>query len=116
MAETEPKGLVVLWVTRDKGAAQNMILMYTKNSKLKGWWERVRLVVWGPSAKLLAEDTELQAELELLRHAGGDLMACKACADRYGVSEQLAVLGIDVIYMGEPLTDMLKEGWATLSV
>ena len=116
MAESGPKGLAVLWVTRDKGAAQNMVFMYTKNSKLKGWWKDVRLIVWGPSAKLLAEDEELQSELRELKSAGVELLACKRCADNYGVSDSLAALGVEVIYMGEPFTGMLKEGWATISV
>jgi len=116
MGKTAQPGLVVLWVTHDKEAARNMAFMYAKNSKLRGWWERVLLVVWGPSARLLADDKDLQHELDELRAAGVELLACKACSDRYGVSEKLAELGIDVIYMGEPLTDLLKEGWATLSI
>lgn len=116
MAESVPKGLIVLWVTRDKEAAQNMAFMYTKNSKLKGWWDQVRLVVWGPSAELLAKDEDLQQELRDLKAAGVELMACKRCADNYNVTERLAELGVEVIYMGEPLTRYLKEGWAVLSV
>jgi hypothetical protein len=116
MSDGVPPGLVFLWVTQDKGAAQNMVFMYTKNSRLKGWWDKVVLVVWGPSARLLSEDEELQAGLEELREAGVELMACKACSDRYGVSEKLADLGINVVYMGAPMTKFLKEGWATLSV
>ncbi len=116
MVEKVPPGLVVLWVTQDKEAAQNMVLMYTKNSRLKGWWDKVRLVVWGPSAKLLANDADLQGELRELKSAGVELLACKACADRYGVSEKLNQLGIEVIYMGAPYTEMLKEGWASVSV
>ena len=116
MAEGVPKGLVVLWITRDKEAAQNMVFMYTKNSKLKGWWDQVRLVVWGPSAELLAKDLDLQNELSALKDAGVELFACKRCADNYGVSNKLAGLGIEVIYMGEPFTSMLKEGWAVVSV
>jgi hypothetical protein len=104
------KPLVVIWSSRDPEVAQNMVFMYTKNSKLKGWWDKVRLVVWGPSAKLLAVDRELQAELAELKEAGVELQACKACADRYGVSDKLCSLGIDVIYMGQPLTEYLKGG------
>jgi hypothetical protein len=92
-----------------------MVFMYTKNSKLKGWWGQVRLVVWGPSAKLLSVDQELQNELEEMKKAGVELLACKACADRYGVSDKLSGLGIEVIYMGEPLTQYLKEDWAMLT-
>lgn len=116
MAEPSQKGLLVLWVSQDKGAAQNMVFMYTKNSKLKGWWNDVRLIIWGPSAVLLANDEDLQKELQELMAAGVELFACKRCADNYGVSEKLAGLGVEVEYMGEPFTSMLKEGWVTVSV
>jgi hypothetical protein len=86
-----------------------MVFMYTKNAKLKGWWNKVTLVVWGPSAKLLSQDTELQAALQAMKEIGVELLACKACADSYGVSEVLEGLGIEVKYMGVPLTDYLKS-------
>lgn len=113
---SEPTGLVLLWVTRDREAAKHMVFMYGKNSLLKGWWDKVRLVAWGPSAQLLAVDRELQAELEELLAAGVEIQACKACADRYGVSDELAALGVNVIFMGAPLTEYLKTGWKVLTI
>ncbi len=107
--------LVVVWSSGDREVALHMVFMYTKNSKLKNWWKDVCLIVWGPSAKLLTEDKELQDELKELQKAGVELQACKACADRYGVSEQLADLGIEVIYMGNPLTEYLKGGCSVLT-
>jgi len=107
--------LVVVWSSRDRDVALNTVFMYTKNSKLKGWWNDVKLVVWGPSAKLISVDQELQAELAELKKAGVELLACKACADRYGASKRLEELGIEVIYMGEPLTGYLKDGYAVLT-
>ncbi len=111
-----PPGLVVLWVSRDPEAATHMAFMYAKNSKVKGWWQDVRLVVWGPSAQLLSEDKNLQAEVAKMKEAGVELYACKACSDRYGVSEKLEELGCQVIFMGQPLTKYLKEGWSVLSI
>ena len=52
----------------------------------------------------------LQAEIIKIKEAGVELMACKACSDSYGVSDTLEALGIDVKYMGEPLTQLLKQG------
>jgi hypothetical protein len=108
--------LVVVWTSGDREVAKKMVFMYSKNSRLKGWWGRVRLVVWGPSAQLLAVDQELQEELEDLQAAGVELLACKACADLYGVTTKLMSLGIEVIYMGAPLTEMLKTGWTCLTI
>jgi hypothetical protein len=108
--------LVVVWTSADPEVARKMVFMYTQNSRLQNWWGRVRLVVWGPSAPLLAADRELQAELDGLKAAGVELLACKVCADLYGVTDQLQALGIDVIYMGQPLTEMLKSGWTCLTL
>ena len=64
MAQEEKKDrsdkLVVIWSSGDREVALHMVFMYSKNSKLKGWWDEVTLVVWGPSAKLLAEDEEFR--------------------------------------------------------
>jgi len=107
--------LVVIWSSGDREVAKKMVFMYTKNSRIKDWWGKVRLVVWGPSAQLLATDLELQEELEDLKAAGVELLACKACTDLYGVTDKIEALGIQVIYMGAPLTDMLKTGWTCLT-
>ena len=104
-----PSELVVLWTSGDREVASKMVFMYTLNSKLKQWWKNVTLIVWGPSSKLLFTDTELQASLSKMKEAGVKLMTCKRCADMYGVSNDLEKLGIDVKYMGEPLTEFLKS-------
>jgi hypothetical protein len=44
-----------------------------------------------------------------MQQLGIVVYACKACADQYGVADKLKELGIDVKYMGEPLTDFLKS-------
>lgn len=103
--------LVVVWTSGDREVALKMVFMYTYNSSPArfGWWEDITLVVWGPSAKLLAEDKELQEYIAKMKEAGITLKACKGCSDMYGVSEKLESLGIEVKYMGE-LTDYIKEG------
>ncbi len=107
---TDGDRLVVIWSSGDPGVAKNLVFMYTKNSRLRDWWQEVLLVIWGPSAKLLAESADLQAELASVQEAGVEVIACKACADNYSVSANLEDLGIEVKYMGVPLTDFLKAG------
>ncbi len=100
--------LVVLWTSGDKEVATKMVFMYTLNAKKMNWWKAVILIVWGPSAKLLSEDAELQKKITEMKNEGIKLEACKACADQYGVSSILENLGIEVKYMGVPLTDYIK--------
>jgi len=107
--------LLVIWSSADRDVALSNVFMYTHNAKRKDWWENVRLVVWGPSSRLLAQDRELQEKIAAMKDDGVELQACKACADMYGVSDQLIGFGVDVQYMGIPLTDMLKSGWTCLT-
>lgn len=108
--------LTVIWTSRDKEVALNMGFMYAKNSKLKGWWDTVDFVIWGPSDMLVIEDEDIQEEIKILQNIGVNVKACIACAMRYGVVKQLQDLGIEVIPMGQPLTDDLKGGGAVITV
>jgi len=112
----DKKSLVVLWTSGDREVALKMVFMYTLNAKLKGWWEEVILIVWGPSAKLLSQDAELREKIGQMKEAGVVLEACKACADLYGVSPDLEALGIEVRYMGAPLSEYLKEDRSVLAL
>lgn len=108
--EVKPDGqLCVMWTTSDREVALKMVFMYTLNSKLKEWWGRVRLIVWGPSAKLLTEDEELQEHIADMQAAGVEVHACKRCAELYDVVDELAGLGIKVYYIGVEYTKLLKD-------
>jgi hypothetical protein len=107
---SKPDELVVLWTSGDREVALKMAFMYTYNSRRFKWgWKNVTLVVWGPSAKLLVSDTELQEHVIEMKEKGVKLLACKKCSDMYGVSDDLRRLGIEVKYMGKPLTDYLRD-------
>jgi hypothetical protein len=107
--------LAVIWSSGDPEVAHRVCLMYTQNAKKQKWFDEVTLIVWGPSARLLAGDKDLQAKIKSMLSDGVRIQACQACADSYGVSDRLRELGIDVKFMGKPLTDMLKEGWKILT-
>jgi len=100
--------LVVIWSSGDRDVALKTAFMYTYNARRHEWWEKVTLIVWGPSARLLEKDRELQEYVKKMKEGGVELEACKACSDMYGCSEALEKLGIDVKYMGAPLTAYLK--------
>jgi hypothetical protein len=89
--------------------------MYTHAAQKNEWFDPVKLIVWGPSARLLAGDRELQSKVQALIADGVQVQACVVCADSYGVTDPLRALGIEVIPMGEPLTDLLKDGWRILT-
>lgn len=115
MKDKVKDSLVVVWSSGDRDVAEKMVFMYTLNSTLREWWKEVTLIIWGPSAKLISEDIELQDYLKKLKDAGVRLEACITCADMYRVSKKLTTLGVDVKPMGLPLTEYLKEGKAVIT-
>jgi len=114
--EDNSNKLAVLWTSGDVDVAEKMCFMYTYNAKKQGWFDEVVLIVWGPSAKLLSENKNLQDYVKKMKEAGVIVEACIACARMYNVDKDLAEMGIDVKGMGTPLTKYLKDGWKTLSL
>lgn len=107
--------LVVLWTSDDPYVAERVCLMYTHGAKTRDWFEEVVLVVWGPSAKLIAENKKLRKKVRQMQEDGVVLEACVACADSYDVADELREFGFDVKGMGKPLTDYLKSGAKVLT-
>ena len=77
--------LAVIWSSGDPDVAHRVCFMYTENAKKQKWFEEVTLIVWGPSARLLAGDKDLQAKIKTMMDNGVKVLACLACADSYGV-------------------------------
>ena len=115
-ASEQPTKLAVLWTSGDPEVAHRVGLMYTHASPRAGWWDETRLIVWGPSARLLAADKDLQAKVRQMMEDGVMVQACVVCADSYGVTEDLRAMGIEVKPMGAPLTGLLKHPeWEVLT-
>jgi hypothetical protein len=107
--------LAVVWSSGDPDVAHRARLMYAHAAQEQKWFDQVVLIVWGPSARLLAADKDVQAKIKSMMQDGVKVQACVACADSYGVSPRLRELGLEVKAMGPPLTDMLKQGWKVLT-
>jgi len=100
--------LNILWTNADPGTFDKMVAMYARNSLVKGWWDAVTLIIWGSPTKLTAESELVQLKIRELIQVAVKVTACKACADQYGVTEKLQELGVEVIYWGVGLTEILK--------
>lgn len=108
--------LFILWTNDNLITTEKMVCMYGHNSKLKGWWDEVTIIVWGATAKLLGENKDLQKKFVEMQNDGVKISACKACADQLGVTEILENLGVEVIYWGFPLTELLKSNKKLLTI
>ncbi len=107
--------LVVLWSSGDPDVAEKACLMYTHAAKKNNWFKEVILIVWGPSEKLLAENSNLKDKIAVMKKDGVIVEACVACSNMYGVTNDLKVCEVDVKGMGVPLTRYLKRGYKIVS-
>jgi hypothetical protein len=107
--------LVVLWSSGDPDVAEKACLMYAHAAKKYNWFREVILIVWGPSEKLLAENSKLKDKIAVMKKDGVIVEACLACSNMYGVTNDLKVCEVDVKGMGVPLTRYLKRGYKIVS-
>jgi hypothetical protein len=103
--------LVVLWSSGDPEVAEKACLMYAHAAKRNNWFKEVVLIVWGPSEKLLTENSVLKDKVSAMKKDGIIVEACIACSNMYGVTDALKVCEVDVRGMGVPLTHYLKRGY-----
>lgn len=114
--EIRTNNLLVLWTTDNKETVLNMVLMYTLNAKIKGWWDNVALLVWGSSTRLLATDKDIQDYVKKIADAGIRVFICKRCVENINLLTELENLGHEVFYVGEEFSKLIKEGWTVLSL
>lgn len=108
--------LNILWTTDNKDTIFNMLSMYALNSKKKGWWKSINVILWGASVKLAGADTQVQTEILEMLHAGITVEACRDCCRNFGVVEIIEKLGVTVRYMGQPMTEYIQNGEKILSI
>ena len=92
-----------------------MVLLYGSVILPRGYWDEAHLMIWGPSARVLAEDRALQEMLKTVQQSGVTTSACVVCSDDYGVSERLQELGVVTEHTGERLTQALQDDWKVIT-
>ncbi len=105
----------VILSSGDREVALEVGLVYPLNAVKNRWMDEVKLIIFGPSEKIAAFDMEVRARIEELQKAGIDIMACKWCADRMKITATLEDAGIKVVYVGPIISQLLKDGWASLT-
>jgi hypothetical protein len=105
----------VILSSADREVALEAGLIYPLNAVKHKWMDEVKVIFFGPSEKVVAHDPEVQERLKKLRDIGLEIMACKWCADRMGITGELEELGIKVVYVGPIISQLLRDGWASLT-
>jgi hypothetical protein len=88
-------------------------LMYSKNALKRDWLRNVKVVYFGPSEKLIVEDSLLRDKALEVANLG-ECFACKSISDRDDVSEKIDKMGINVEYVGSIISKFIKEGYAPM--
>lgn len=107
--------LFVILASGDKDVALEVALFYPVTLAKEKYMDEVKVILFGPSEKLVARDKQVQKRIKTLQKAGVKISACKYCSDRMGVSDKLAELGITVEYVSSGIAQMLKDGWFSLT-
>ena len=107
--------LLIVWSSGEAEVAKKLVLLYGNVILPRNYWDYAILMVWGPSAKLLAEDIEIQDAFAKVLATGVKANGCIVCSDTYGVSEKLSSLGVELIHTGELLTECLKGDWKAVT-
>ncbi len=110
------KKLNILWTSNNVDTARLMVFMYAINAVQKKWWDEVTIIIWGSSAKLVAENSSIQEEIKRAQTSGVKVSACIACATKLNVVDILQDLDLEVISWGKPLTEIIQNGEFLLSV
>ncbi|MCC5823326.1 MAG: DsrE family protein [Phycisphaerales bacterium] len=106
---TQPDALTIVWTSADPDVAHRMVLMYATGAQRQEWFADIRLIIWGPSQRLVVADKDIRAKIQALQQLGVEVVACLACADSYGIADDLREAGLEVRYMGAPLSEDLKS-------
>lgn len=110
------KNLHIVWTNADPLTSHHMVMMYATNSMLNGWWDNVTVVIWGATAKYVAEDEKIQERINIARQAGVEFSACVSCANNLGVTEELEKMDIEIIRWGEKLSNLLQNDEKVITI
>lgn len=101
--------LLIVWSSGEVEVAKKLVLLYGSVMLERKYWDEATIMIWGPSAKLLAENLDLQEQFKVVQESGVKCNACVVCTDDYGVSNELRELGVELIHTGEMLTEALQS-------
>lgn len=110
------KHLYILWTNADPITSEHMVMMYSTNSMLNKWWDKVTVIVWGNSQLTATENEAVKLKIQLAQQAGVEFSACLSCAINLGTRDALEGAGIQVIRWGEKLSSIMQGGGHILTV
>ena len=88
-------------------------LMYASRTLTEGWMDKVKVIFFGPSERLLVEDERIA---QAAKKIGGieKPIACKLISDRDGITEKIEDCGVKVDYVGTIISELIKDGYVPM--
>jgi hypothetical protein len=102
---------VLIWLASGERAKLEPGILWGVNATKNGWVDEVRIVVFGESQKLLLEDHELFQMMNEVKSP----MFCKYLAESVGIEKDLQAKGANLIDVGEPIAEAIKEGFQVIT-
>lgn len=102
---------VIVIIATAEAAKARTGAMYALNAMKYGWLEDVKLVLFGPAEHLFLEDVEFQDLVRQYMDLAKTPLACKFLSDKEDSSERLRDLGLDVQFVGAPISEAIREGY-----
>jgi len=98
-----------LWTNADPVTSEHMVFLYTMNAKKKQWFDEKRIIIWGQTSKLAVENENIRNLIKIAISEGVVVDGCLACARALGVEKELKDLGVNLSYMGQSSTKVVKN-------
>ncbi|MCX6063275.1 MAG: hypothetical protein NTV26_03650 [Caldiserica bacterium] len=89
-------------------------LMYAQNTHDNHWFDDVRVVLFGPFERLLAEDEEIRALGAEIFKVVAHPVACNAFAEDALVSDAIKSLGCEIDQVGGIISECIRNGYVPL--
>jgi hypothetical protein len=119
-AEYSPKGSGNVVILIQSGDPEMIFfgLLYADRAIKSQWMDNVKIVFWGPAEKTivgLAPDSDqiklLKSTQGIAGNKGNRIWVCKACSDRYGITQKILDFGFEVFHTGEVTSYLIKFGY-----
>ena len=101
--------LLIIIATGEKEKAQAG-MMYTHNAIKYRWLDDIKVIFFGPSERLVAEDEDMAKRAQEIAKLS-ECVACKYISDKESLSGNLAKLGIKIEYVGPIISNLIKDGY-----
>ena len=102
--------IIVIIATAEAAKARTGA-MYALNAMKSGWLQDVKLVLFGPAERLFLEDPDFEDLVRQFMEVAKTPLACQYISDKERTSERLRDMGLDVQYVGPPISEAIREGY-----